>query len=576
MVAVNVPGLHDSHPLQRVSATRSASGMVSPCKPLKSEKKLQVIICVLFVELFERFTFFGIVCNMILFCTIKLGYDNYQAATVNLCFVGASTLTPVLVGWFAETCLGRTKVLYLCTLLHFFGTAMLPVVAFPFEDFYIDTHNTIHQLDPQEQHILFYTGLLAAAVGTGGIRAVLCPLAGYHLQGYNQHQILSFFNWLYWLVNLNAAVVHLGIAYIQQSVAKNLGFLIPFTSVLLALIAIHMARNNLIFNPKKGSSILTTLGVFMNSLKMCCLHYRHLSGDVASWLDRAKENNGGHYSETSVENVKILVKLFPLFGLQLLYRACITQIPSGYYLQTMHSNLNINGFLLPIAALNVISILPLLILAPLLEFVSTCYLSLKKTPPSPTKFITVGHTCAALSVLVAGITEIHRKDYSQVEQTLSGTVLHVSSMACFRLAPQYILLGVAEAFVTPACSLISFCLTPSNLRGISLHFLTLSYGGGCFLGAFLVQLFCLVSGGNFYPNTLSNGNMERFFFTLAMLMAINTLVFWKVSCRYTNLGVELDKGVRQSNLSEKLLQHKTCLRFYDTVDCSGTSLETIL
>lgn len=59
---------------------------------------------------------------------------------------------------------------------------------------------------------------------------------------------------------------------------------------------------------------------------MCCLHYRHLSGDVANWLDRAKENNGGSYSETSVENVKILVKLFPLFGLQLLYRACITQV----------------------------------------------------------------------------------------------------------------------------------------------------------------------------------------------------------------------------------------------------------
>lgn len=75
-----------------------------------------------------------------------------------------------------------------------------------------------------------------------------------------------------------------------------------------------------------ASLLLTTLGVFLNSLKMSCLHYRHLSGDVNNWLDRAKENNGGRYSESSVENVKILVKLFPLFGLQLLYRACITQV----------------------------------------------------------------------------------------------------------------------------------------------------------------------------------------------------------------------------------------------------------
>lgn len=153
----------------------------------------------------------------------------------------------------------------------------------------------------------------------------------------------------YWLVNLNSTVVFLGIAYIQQSVAKNLGFLIPFTSALLALIAIHMMRNKLTYKPKKGvcepvmtraemmtylcsllyflsgGSLLTTLGVFLNSLKMCCFHRRHLSGDVASWLDRAKENNGGRYTETHVENVKVLARLFPLYSLQLLYRVCVTQ-----------------------------------------------------------------------------------------------------------------------------------------------------------------------------------------------------------------------------------------------------------
>lgn len=59
----------------------------------------------------------------------------------------------------------------------------------------------------------------------------------------------------YWLVNLNSTVVFLGIAYIQQSVAKNLGFLIPFTSVLLALMAIHMMRNKLTYKPKKGTII---------------------------------------------------------------------------------------------------------------------------------------------------------------------------------------------------------------------------------------------------------------------------------------------------------------------------------
>uniref|UniRef100_A0A4W6EMV0 Solute carrier family 15 member 5 n=1 Tax=Lates calcarifer TaxID=8187 RepID=A0A4W6EMV0_LATCA len=390
-------------------------------------------------------------------------------------------------------------------------------------------------------------------------------MGAYKLQGYNQHQLLSFFNWFYWLVNLNSTVVFLGIAYIQQSVAKNLGFLIPFTSVLLALIAIHMMRNKLTYKPKKGGSLLTTLGVFLNSLKMCCLHYRHLSGDVASWLDRAKENNGGRYSETHVENVKVLAKLFPLYGLQLLYRACITQIPSGYYIQTMNSNLHLINLLLPIGAMNVISILPLLLLPPL-----------SSSHPVHPPLSALGHACATLSVLVAGLSELQRKAYPLVEQTLSGKVLQVSSMPCFQLAPQYILLGLAEALVTPACSLISFQLTPSHIRGISLHFLTLSYGGGCFLGAFIIQLAYFLSGGNFYPDVLHDGNLERFFFLLATLMAINTLAFWSVSYRY-NLSVQ-GKALTISPLTEKLLHYKACLRFYDTVDRSytNTSIESIL
>ncbi|PWA24826.1 hypothetical protein CCH79_00010064 [Gambusia affinis] len=533
----------------------------------KSYKKLQVVICVLLVELCERFTFFGIVCNMILFCIVKLGYDNFLAATVNLCFIGVSTLTPVLVGWFAETCLGRTKVLYLCAFLHFFGTAMLPVVAFPFEDFYIDTHHMTHKLDPIEQQILFYVGLLAAALGIGGIRAILCPMGAYSLQSYNQHQLLSFFNWFYWLVNLNSTVVFLGIAYIQQSVAQNLGFLIPFTSVLLALIAIHMMRSKLTYKPKRGGSLLTTLGVFLNSFKMCCLRHRHLSGDAVSWLDRAKENNGGRYSETHVENVKVFTKLFPLYGLQLLYRVCITQ--ARYYIQAMNSNLHLNGLLLPIGAMNVISILPLLLLAPLMEFVTTYFLSMKKTPLAPARVITLGHACAAVSVLVAGLVELHRKAHPLVEQTLSGKILRVSSMPCFQLAPQYILLGVAEALVTPSCSLVSFQLIPNHIRGISLHFLTLSYGGGCLLGAFIIQLVHFCSGGNFYPNSLHDGNFERFFFLLASLMTINTLLFWRLSHRYMDLSVQ-GKPLNSSSLSDKLLQYKATLRFYDTVEHLST------
>lgn len=53
----------------------------------------------------------------------------------------------------------------------------------------------------------------------------------------------------------------------------------------------------------------------------------------------------------------------------------------------MNSNLHLNNVLLPIGAMNVISILPVLLLAPLIECITTFYLSMKKTPVAPAKVI---------------------------------------------------------------------------------------------------------------------------------------------------------------------------------------------
>ncbi|MBN3277598.1 S15A5 protein, partial [Polyodon spathula] len=120
MAVIDLTDLQEkSFPKQGTTQPRRARRRAPP------RRRLQGVVCVLLVELCERFTFFGIVCNMILFCTLKLGYNNVQAAAVNLVFIGACTLTPVLVGWVAESRLGRTKVLYICALLHFIVKSLL-------------------------------------------------------------------------------------------------------------------------------------------------------------------------------------------------------------------------------------------------------------------------------------------------------------------------------------------------------------------------------------------------------------------------------------------------------------------
>uniref|UniRef100_A0A8C5QVS0 Uncharacterized protein n=1 Tax=Leptobrachium leishanense TaxID=445787 RepID=A0A8C5QVS0_9ANUR len=231
----------------------------------------------------------------------------------------------------------------------------------------------------------------------------------------------------------------------------------------------------------------------------------------------------------------------------------------------MNCNLNVNGFLFPIAIMKIISIIPLLILAPGFESLH-CYLFAKSGHGlAPSAMIIYGQLCATFSLLVAGIYEIHRKNFPLVDQTLSGKVLQVSSMSAFHLAPQYALLGLAEALVIPSCSVITFRFAPSQIRGISMNFLTLFNAAGCFIGAIMVEVAFLASEGDWYPGLLVFGHLERFFFFLSSMMLLNTLGFWRICRRYVDLDRDTEQASRGGLLEEKLLLHERSLKFYESI-----------
>ncbi|KFO36595.1 Solute carrier family 15 member 5 [Fukomys damarensis] len=168
-------------------------------------------------------------------------------------------LTPVFVGWLADVYLGRNKMVCVCLLLHFLGSTLLFVVAFPIEDFYLGTYHVVNNIPIKEQNRLFYVALLTISLGTGGIRAIVCPLGAYGLQECGSKKQMSFFNWFYWLTNLTAIVVFLGITCIQHSGAWAFVLLAPFVSALMALITLHMMNYKLIYKPEKFAGNLSAV-----------------------------------------------------------------------------------------------------------------------------------------------------------------------------------------------------------------------------------------------------------------------------------------------------------------------------
>ncbi|XP_028636736.1 solute carrier family 15 member 5 [Grammomys surdaster] len=532
----------------------------------------RVGICLLLVELCERFTFYEVVCNMIPFCTGRLGCYNHQAAVLNLGFIGASVLTPVFMGWLADEYLGRNKLVYISLCLHFLGTALLSVLAFPLEDFYGGTYPVSKSMPVEERAGLFHVALLTLSLGTGGIRAVVCVPDACGRQEQKSKKPMSFCNWTSWSMNLNAAVVFLGIASIQYLGSRAVVVLLPSLSVFTTLVTLYMKYYDLIYPPKNHCSLLTVSRAFVRALKTHCVQYCCLGRDGSSWLDHTVGKQGGYHSEhQEKETEKIFSALLPLFSFQLIYRMCLMQIPSGYYLQTMNSNRNWGGFPLPITLMNAVSLLPLLILAPFMDYLSNCLLPSKRDGPFLSACIIAGNICAASSVAVAGFLEIHRK-LSQ-EQSPSGKLFPVSTMACMYLIPQYVLLGVAEVLVNPAVSMVTHGVIPSTFRGTSMTFLTLFHGSACFAGALLIELVYLISGGNWFPNTLNKGSLESFFFVLTSLTLLNILGLWRASPRYCNLNHFNAQRIHGNNCEETLLLSEKSLKFYGSTQETSSSID---
>ncbi|KAL1775764.1 solute carrier family 15 member 5 [Sigmodon hispidus] len=441
-------------------------------KAVKHFGCFQVGICLFLVELCEKFTFFEVVCNMIPFCTVKLGYHSHQAAILNLCFIGASVLIPVFVGWLADHYFGRNRLVYISLLLHFLGTALLSILAFPLEDLYGGSYPVVKNMPAEERAGVFHTALLTLCLGTGGIRAGICLLDAYSPQEYESKKSVSFFNWASWCMNLNTAAVFLGISCIQHSEAGAIVVLLPSVSAFMALVALYMRHCDLICQPEKSCihviaglvTLSCTVTASETSLRSRnCLALKkhcHPRRNGTTWSDHAVEKRGGRRSELQEEDTEIVFSILLLLSFQLVYRMCLMQIPSGYYLQTMNSNRTLGGFPLPIALMNVINILPLLILAPFMDYFSNSLLPSERDGPFLSACIIVGNGCTALSVAIAGFLEVYRK-FTQ-EQSPSGKDVSDTSLACGFLIPQYVLLGVSEVLVNPAGKGISPLILPAH------------------------------------------------------------------------------------------------------------------
>ncbi|XP_074619072.1 solute carrier family 15 member 4-like [Acropora palmata] len=495
--------------------------------PIRRRIRILLVICILFTELCERLTFYGVVANLVLYCRDYLKLEAPLPSSISLAFQGTSFFSPVIGGWIADTFLGRYNTIYGGSLLYLVGTILLAAVTFNYGD--------VHKLGTGSKEGFLGISLLLISVGTGGIKANVSPLGADQIENEGATVVQRFFDWFYWFIQLGSFLAYTAVVSVQQDVSFFYGYVITASSIFVAIILFVSGRKYYVIQPHKGSYMADTCKIIWQGLKknQCiCRGFNELH-----WLDRAKESFGGIWSDQRVEDVKAVVGIAPIFLTFILYWTIYGQGQTSYLLQGSFMKLKLSDhFTMPAASLYLFEITMLLILIPVVDRIIYPMLRHFGVDFTPLKKMGVGMLFAMGSVIVAGLMEIQRKRFiathGYFQQHPFNTPVNASQMNIFYQVPQYVLMGTGEVLTSIPGLAFAYSQSPVYLRGVIMGLNLATIGIGFYVAGALAAIVRKATHGTWYPQDLNNGKLENYFFFLAAIMLLNFVAFVFLAQRY--------------------------------------------
>uniref|UniRef100_A0A1I8GGK1 MFS domain-containing protein n=1 Tax=Macrostomum lignano TaxID=282301 RepID=A0A1I8GGK1_9PLAT len=394
-------------------------------------------------------------------------------------------------GWLADSVIGRYNTLYLSGLIYAVGCALLPTVAFDYEQLGV-------QLDQTAARAFYITGLVLIACGTGGIKSNVSTFGAF-----------------------------------QQEVSFFAGYLIPAVSILLAISLLLLPRPCMTHEAKPSGS---PLGQLFKVMGNAISSQSNSIYSLPSWLDYAQISNGGRYPEDVVRGTKQVLILIPLMLPFIGFWCIYNQMQSTYLLQAERMDLSIGTFRLPAASLSLFNSLAIILVTPLLDLVIFPLIRrfAAVTKISLLKRIGLGFALAIVSVVIAGFLEIQRKSELNrsggFEQELSGRTYNASNL---NILLQFFLIGTGEVFAASTGMELVYNNCPDQLKSVTMGVYLAMNGLGSYLGSLLVAIVgAATTADPWLPEDINTGHLEYFCFLLAGVATAFLLLFLPLSRWY--------------------------------------------
>ncbi|XP_071720265.1 protein NRT1/ PTR FAMILY 5.4 [Rutidosis leptorrhynchoides] len=513
--------------------------------PIKGGWKSAIFI--IFVEIGERFAYYGVSGNLIIYLLRVLKQPLATAAkNVNL-WHGVSAIFPLVGGFMADSYFGRFKIIVFSSVTYLLGLVLLVISA--------EAIPLNHRLLP------FFVALYIINIGEGGHRPCIQTFAADQFDEVDQAAKSSFFNWWYLGIVMGACSAILVVVYIQDHNGWGWGYAIPtivvaialgvflfgtstyrkevpvgspFTKVAQVIVAAYKKRNMSLKNDCHGMH----LDAGENGLTMLARTNQFRFLDKAAMIDEIdisseKTDNWRLCTVNQVEQVKLLFRLIPISLSCLGFTIVIAQLGTFYTKQatTLNRQFGSTNFKFPPAYFQVIPGITILIAVPLYERLLIPTAKRFTGHPSGITMlqrIGFGIFLSILTMIVSALVESKRVKVATHYGLIDKPEI-VLPMSVWWLVPQYVLMGISDVFTIVGLQELFYDQVPEEMRSMGAAANSSVVGIGSFMSTALISLVEVVSAQHgdewFKGDNLNRAHLDYFYWLLACLSGFSLVLY---------------------------------------------------